>query len=350
MAVTAYTGPPGAGKSYALVSEVVVPGVLDGRRVLTNIDGLSPEAVLDHCAALAPEADLGEVVLFERAALKDPDFFPTESIPDATTVVKNGDLVVIDEWKLSFSNRGRQDNERLEDFLRWHRHLVNEKGVSTDVVIGTQLITDVHRDYRGVIERSFKFRKLSSVGLAKAYKYDVFEGSDQRKGTAFRVGNGRFKKEIFALYKSFETDGDAKESKTDGRATLFSKGFIALGVLALLFIVGGAWGMSNFLFGSKAKEGEGFGPIPAGTYAQPAPIAPSAVAPSIPESPYRIVGVVTGDGAPVVVVSDENGTTRLENARNFEFREGRPVSGLVDGKRVIASDRINVTGQPALDF
>lgn len=347
MAITAYTGPPGAGKTYALIHDVILPALADGRTVRTNVDGIKPQAIYDYLEAKHDADDIGELLTFDRADLHRADFFPTESIPDTQTTVKGGDLLVIDEWKLSFPNRGASPNANLEPYLRWHRHLVDKDGQSSDVVIGTQLITDIHRDYRGCVERSYKFKKLGSVGLAKGYQFQVFEGCEQRKGTAIRTGNGKYRKEVFPLYQSFATDGDAKEKGTDKRASLFSRGFIILGVLAVAGVVGGTYNLYQWFGGSEkdlANLNESAAAVPSGVV-QPQVSSPTS---TIKLSPFRIVGVVEGDSTTLVVIADDNGTTRLERARDFEFRDGRPVSGMVDGMRVVAADRVNV--QSSVEF
>lgn len=339
MAITAYTGPPGAGKSYALISQVILPAIISGRRVLTNVAGCVPDRFQSAALLKGAEAP-GELVLFEGPDALLPGFFPTPERPSGC-FVRPGDLLVFDEWRLTFANRGAVGNPALEPFLRWHRHLVGEDGLALDVVIGTQLITDIHRDFRGLVERSYKFRKLSAVGTPKFYVYDIYEGSDQRKGTSFRTGNGKFSKEIFDLYKSFDTDGEASETRTDGRATLFSKPFIALGVVALLLMLYGGWRAYSVFFGGPDDADGKLGargdlpPPPAGSAAIPIAQQPSS-------SAWRIVGHIESNSATMVVVADGKGGMRVVHGRDFVFENGRPISGFVDGSKVNAEDRLAI--------
>ena len=337
MAITVYTGPPGSGKSYALVSQIIVPAVANGRRVVTNVDGVNPDLILAYCQERNPGKILGSVVRFTKADAELASFFPTESTGDADSFLKGGDILVFDEWRLSFPNRGKTPNENLEPFLRYHRHFVSPSGHACDVAIGTQLITDIHRDFRGVVERSYKFRNLKAVGAKKSYSYFVFDGPTQAKGDSYTKGSQRFKKEIFPLYSSYATDGEATELQTDKRASLFSKGFVVAGVLSLLFIVGGIYGAYSFFRGGAdqlAIEGQ----TPAASSAPPVPVPyQGAVAPI---SPFRIVGFIQANGRPQVIISDDAGVTRLEAARDFQFENGRPVVGYVDGLKVIAKDRV----------
>ncbi|HGW7889845.1 TPA: zonular occludens toxin domain-containing protein, partial [Escherichia coli] len=43
MAISAYVGVPGSGKSFEVVRSVIIPAVAQGRRVVSNIYGLNAE-------------------------------------------------------------------------------------------------------------------------------------------------------------------------------------------------------------------------------------------------------------------------------------------------------------------
>ncbi|EMM4345854.1 hypothetical protein WAD65_004872, partial [Escherichia coli] len=49
MAITAYIGVPGSGKSYEVVKSVIIPAVASGRRIVSNIYGLNYEAIVQYC-------------------------------------------------------------------------------------------------------------------------------------------------------------------------------------------------------------------------------------------------------------------------------------------------------------
>lgn len=48
MSITSYTGKPGAGKSYEVVKNVILPAIAEGRRIVTNIDGIDQQKVLEY--------------------------------------------------------------------------------------------------------------------------------------------------------------------------------------------------------------------------------------------------------------------------------------------------------------
>jgi zona occludens toxin len=346
MAITTYNGPPGAGKSYAMISQVLVPGVLAGRRVVTNISGVKSDKVMEYCRAKKPDAELGEVILFEGKQALLPNFFPTEESGDEKTFIKGGDLLIFDEWRLTFRNKGHVGSNDLEPFLRWHRHLVDEAGRATDVIIGTQLITDIHRDFRGLVEGSFKFRKLSALGMKGSFQWDSFDGSTQPKGEGVSKGNGKYKKEIYDLYSSYATEGDGKELKTDARRTIWSPTLFGLIGGCVLMVALAGWGVVRFFAPSdQNRPGQNVPSFAAssqnGMSASYGGTVPVGAIPR-PRSPYRIVGRVDADAGVRIVLADDKGSVRIVSPQGFTFDGDRPTYGVLDGQSVVADDRIAI--------
>lgn len=345
MAITAFTGPPGAGKSHALVKDVIIPAVLSGRRVLSNIDGLDADAVLGYCLERVTDATkLGSVHVFHGDDALKPGFFPDETTPDSDTVVKGGDLLVFDEWALTFPRRGKSPPGcNVEAFLRWHRHLTRADGQATDVAIATQVPADVNINYRPLIARSYKFRKLTALGAEGTYSWLLFEGHLQPKGGHYRNGTGRYDPEVFPLYASSSAakDGTHVELRTNKKDSIWS-GWQPWAVVLgspVLFIGGGyaLWSIySGFMDPAAAKS-----PETAQAAAAPVSGAPAAAAASpVPSSDWRIVGHIEGDYGTRVILGDAKGTTRIVGPEGFDFEEGRPVRGRLDGRAVTAQDTL----------
>jgi zona occludens toxin len=339
MAITLYSGPPGAGKSYALVEQVIVPAVLAGRRVLTNVAGVKPDLVHDYCAGRVPDADqLGHVVLFDGHRAVEPGFFPTEDKPDDGTVVKGGDLIVFDEWRLYWPRREKLPSPDLEPFLRWHRHLVDAKGTTCDVVIGSQLSTDLHQDFRGLVERSYKFRKLKAVGLNKAYAWDAYEGHLQPKGGSYAKGNGTYKKEIYALYSSYSGGANGSELKTDKREGIFQRWLLVAIPAGVAMFAACLWFLWGYFNPPQPKPA---GAVAQALASQAAPGAPPA--PALPPvSDFRIAGQVEDLGGVRVILVNARGDVRTATPAGFVFDGARPVSGTFEGKRVFADQGLSL--------
>lgn len=335
MAISVYTGPPGSGKTFALVSKPIVESVKSGRRVVTNIAGVSNDRVRRYVREKfnITEDRLGAILAVTREELSGPDAFPDEQRSDDHTIVKAGDRVIIDEWAMIFPPHGTQPNN-IEGFLRWHRHLVDDQGRACDVIIATQDISDIARKYRGTVERSMHFKNLKSIGLAKGYVADLYEGHRQRRQDKYKTVNGRYRPEIFALYQSYETEGEAVEENADDRSSIFTRTTMIFGVGGLLAFVLALYFAFRFFDPSRFKEDR---PTPSTisrtTALRPVPVRTSGL---------RIVGHVIADDGVRVLLTDDKGLVRLVRPEGFRFDGGRPVSGIFEGQEVVAGDRVYV--------
>lgn len=347
MAITAFTGPPGSGKSHALVKDVILPAVMAGRRVLTNIDGINPDAIEGYCLQRVDDASrLGKVIPFHGEDAQKAGFWPDETTAPGTTTVQGGDLVVFDEWALFFQRRGKEPNGcNVEAFLRWHRHLTGPGGEATDVAIGTQVPADVNNAYRALIVRSYKFKKLSALGADGRYAWSLFDGHLQPKGGQYRNGTGKYDPEVFPLYASSSAavDGTHVELKTNRKDSVWS-GWRPWAVVIAPFVLlgGGALGLNHVMSSNAGLGGEETSVAVAGASpaASGAPLAPGSPAPAAAVSGWRIVGQIDGEQGARVIVADESGGVRMMKPDAFEFDEGRPVSGMIDGKKAYADDRL----------
>ena len=78
MAITAYCGVMGSGKSYEVVSGPLLDAVACGRRVITNVDGISEGAIHAYLRETrnVPSSRLGSIVHVRTDDLKRDHFFP----------------------------------------------------------------------------------------------------------------------------------------------------------------------------------------------------------------------------------------------------------------------------------
>ena len=60
MAILAYVGIPGSGKSYEVVSSVILEHFRKGRRIVRNIEGVTQEKLIHYCIKkVDKESNLG---------------------------------------------------------------------------------------------------------------------------------------------------------------------------------------------------------------------------------------------------------------------------------------------------
>lgn len=345
MAINAYCGVMGSGKSYEVVSGPLLDAVAAGRRVVTNIDGINEAAIHDYlCRKCKLEReDLGRVVMVATQDFMQPGFFPVEQEGTEGAVVtpgfvQAGDFVVVDEaWKLW--KTGVKITPEHMAFFRMHRHFVHaETNVACDVVLMIQAINGLHRDLRDVIELSFVMVKLKSLGLSKGYRVEMYETAKQNNRTRTGTFVRKYKAEIFPLYRSY-AGGKGRESTVDKRQNILAN-------KRLWLIAGGIVVMSMIAFRSlvvffhpqpktaasavtdKPSNAMGGASLP-GNAAKPSGSVPKA---SFSDN-WRIVGGYSANGTSWVILADVSGRLRVESPSNFQ-NYGAAQVGVVDGEHV----------------
>ncbi|KND83162.1 zonular occludens toxin domain-containing protein [Aggregatibacter actinomycetemcomitans] len=160
MAISAYVGIPGSGKSYEVVSSVIVENYLKGRRIVTNIEGITDEKVREYCLNKknAKEDDLGQLIRVSDEDCQRDDFFPYKG-SDENTICKSGDLICIDEvWRI-FPTNEIKSNHR--SFIAEHRHFTDEEtGVCCDLVVINQSVAGIPRFVKDRIQVLINLRHL----------------------------------------------------------------------------------------------------------------------------------------------------------------------------------------------
>lgn len=310
-------GLPGSGKSYNTVLHQILPALRSGRRVATNIP-LNLEAVQAELAKL-PEEKRGFLVEFDVQELEQEP----ARIFDCCTP---GTVFVIDEvWRL-FPAGKRADKvpEPFRKLLAEHRHMKDAKGDTCQIVLVTQDLAQISAFARQLVEQTFIHTKLSSVGLSKSFRVDIYNGSHtgQRPPDNQRLNQvfGTYKADVYKFYKSHtlsEGDGGAtNERKIDGRGNIFRRPIWWIG--GAFVLVGGWWGISAASSGLDKDESKLFGD----RKGQPTEIQPSgtvsggvagivggmkSAAPVAPVTAWRVLGWVvmeSGTGSALLLAQD----------------------------------------------
>ncbi|HHV0795749.1 TPA: zonular occludens toxin domain-containing protein [Escherichia coli] len=148
MAISAYIGIPGSGKSYEAVCNVIIPAFTSGRRVVTNIYGLQKDKITERY----PDAT-GEIIVVDNDDVLKADFFPFKG--GEGSFCQFGDLIVIDEaWRIFGSDKDMTAEKK--SFIAEHRHFTHpETGISCDLVIVNQSLSNIARFLKDKIETTF---------------------------------------------------------------------------------------------------------------------------------------------------------------------------------------------------
>jgi zona occludens toxin len=335
MAINAYIGLMGSGKSFEVVSSVIVPALLKGRRVVTNIDGINAAAIADYLVTVKGGVldSLGQVVSVTNEDITKPGFFPDETKPEQASIVQGGDLVCVDEcWNFWGTDNKIADNSEHMRFFRMHRHYTDPAtGVTCDLALMIQDLGSLNRKIRPVIEMTTRTVKLKSVGAPKAYRIELFEGNKTTKLTKIDTFVKLYDKAIFPLYKSYAA-GSGSEKSIDKRQNVLTNPRLWI-MAAMVVVMLGAGGFFTYRFFLPNTH-----KVPSAPAAGAAP-APGAVASVQNEAvsdfstDWRYGGTFTANGESWAVVVDSGGRIRVESPSVFT---GKGVSsyGVVDGHKV----------------
>lgn len=337
MPINAYTGLMGSGKSYEVVSQVIIKAISNGRRVVTNVDGIDGDAVRAYIHEKhGIQFDrLGEVVHCTNEDVFQSHFLPHGKPVD--TFVQPGDLVCIDEaWRFWGTDCKLLPEHKI--FFREHRHYVHpETKVSCDLVLMVQDISDLHRTLKVVVELTFRTEKKKSLGLNNTYSVSMYES--YKVNSKARVGNWirNYDKEVFPLYSSY-SGGQGKEVQVDSRQNIFNNP--RLWIILVVMLVGGGYSFYNVFrfFNPVPKEDQaidqarspgGASPVASGASSPVRSVVPSY------SSDWRYVGQVAAGGERFVMVAGPDGRIRLESPSVFSGR-GLAAFGDIDGQKVSA--------------
>ena len=333
MPINAYTGLMGSGKSYEVVSSVIVLAVLHGRRVVTNVDSIHSDLIRDYCHKKfgKPYDDLGSVVHCTNDDVSKPDFLPHGT--EAETLVKPGDLVCIDEaWRFWGTDCKLHNEHKI--FFREHRHYVDPVTfVSCDLVVMVQDISDLHRYIKVVVELTFRTHKKKSLGMNKTYSLEMFEGYKLNSKSRVQGFVKKYDPEIFPLYASYQ-GGTGKEKTVDDRQNIFkNKTLIFTMVFVFLMGITSLFFAFRFFNTNSAKKTQNVqGTTTQAQAGNPAPATPQQPKTVFSES-WRIVGTFDAEGYKQAVIADREGRLRVVSISTI-LNSGASMMTNIDGEPV----------------
>ena len=371
MPINAYVGWPGAGKTYQVVSNVIIPQIAKGRSIVTNIEGIDVDAVYENifCQNRDKIVCLGTLRTISNEDVESPLLFPRDfsetewkkyqtskswqsylafrkdcglpPVSDFESIVKPGEMVIVDEAVNWWGNDCSIIPEHGK-FFREHRHHVDPfTHESCDLILIAQEIGDIKRSLRALVQYTFRAEKLDTVGLDKRYKLHMYRGAKiGERSKPLRDELGQYKPEIYACYDSYG-GGKGKEKSIDTRHNVLNDKKLKYKAIAMLlaFLVLGSFAFVQLkgLFGSKEKAidskmaSNGPAKLPAGS--APKPSGSEDQKSSSPSSTWRIVGKYMKRGFPVFVLADGEGTYRYYSP----IPASQPFSAMqivVDGAKV----------------
>lgn len=335
MAISAYVGVPGSGKSYEVVKSVILPAIMSGRRVVSNVYGLDEEKIRQYLLKnnrKLREEQLGKLIYVDNEQCLDPKFLP--SMEDQDTFCQAGDLIVIDEvWRIWGSDKDIPKNHR--SFIAEHRHFAHsETGVTCDLVVINQDVAQIPRFIKDRIETTYRMQKHVALGFRNRYRVDVFQGIKLFKSNRMNFYQEKYNKDIFELYKSYENT-NAVESVTDKRQSIFSSTKALVYIIATpIFIIVSAYFVYDYFSQYLSPNQEQSQTKEISKVDQTvAPQIIESAKPKVLSTKWRITGELKKNGKAFVVLSDNQGRLRLEPRSSFLF-SGRMLQGEIDNQIV----------------
>lgn len=246
MPVRLYVGPSGSGKTYEVVKNLILPALQQGRRVITNIAGLEYDLMKLYTKKKLPDYDLQKFGILENVdtdTVNHPLFFRHEhdTRDKITSYIQAGDLVCIDEIWRYLPRRGELP-ERFLNFLKMHRHHVNEQtGFVIDVALISQGVRDFHEQIRDNTQETYSMLKNTAVGSESSYSISIYGayGKLTKSNLITQLPIQFYDPEICQLYKSqsLGSGKGIKEVRADKRGTIFNSAFFKY-LLPIVFVFG----------------------------------------------------------------------------------------------------------------
>lgn len=328
MSIKLYTGLQGSGKSYEVVSVVILGALRDGRRVISNIAGLNYEVMRRILIEEGTEpANIGTLVQVSHADIEKVNFFrmDTDDQTGTETFIQGGDLVTLDEiWR--FWEKDSQVTARQQNFFRMHRHMLHpDSGMSCEIVLISQDVMDVCRKIRSVVEKTYVMTKHTEMGTDKHYRVDIYSRAKFTMGRTEPLNSLQksYNPKYFECYKSHSAGGDVvdpKEVSVDKRGSIWSKPIFKYGIpLALLPLIPSAYFLWHFFHPKPVDVQAAQTATTQSQSVSGVPVPHDRVQPEINQS-WRIVGFYTKNSSTVFMITDAGGQFRqLVNPPNYQF-------------------------------
>lgn len=186
MAIFAFTGLMGAGKTFHLVRDVIIPGFINSRKIYTNIP-----LKIGNIESFTDVGIFGTTNFYQSI---DGEF--VRNLPKHQESLQ-GAMVILDEAHNYFYSAEAMWDKVMLQFLTYSRHH------AIDVVLGTQNLDNVSRKIRDLVEVEWRFTGQSVKGrLGKnKYKLQKFLKNEETPHSTTMHG---FDKEVFNYYDSMD--------------------------------------------------------------------------------------------------------------------------------------------------
>lgn len=294
MSIKIHHGPPGSYKTSGAVMDDFIPAIKAGRKVVTNVRGLTVDKALE----VFPDApDSFDIIHVDSSTKEGRD-----QLARWFHWVPLGCLMLLDEAQSIFPKRWRDKDIKELDYPEgidaateagrphnWETAWEMHRHYNWDVVLTTPSIKLIRSDIRECAEMAYRHKNQAVIGIKGKY-LEALHPADSNGGRSDFVGTPvtkRIKKHVWKLYDSTATGQHA--DTIAGRAFWKDpKLLLALGVAA------GAFTYSTSALLASSERDSALGRIMASDSetavegSPPAAITPDMVPPSNPPAARRV--------------------------------------------------------------
>jgi zona occludens toxin (predicted ATPase) len=270
VAIYAYTGRPGSGKSYGVVYNIILPACKKGIPIYTNIPLHLDKIFCDYPDAeivqLKTEDFLStklEKEVFDPASNKnikisdpiknkDTGEIIAETVGEKTWLdIPNGALIVVDEIGSIYpvGSTIRQYSREFIECWTMHRHKLDENGRPQDIVILCQDLSQIAMFIRKIVDTTYIAIKMDALGASGRFRTDTYDGAmlidkaTPKKRIKYQLE--KYKKTVFQYYESHtkkSADGIGLQGAiVDSKKNILKTPFFLVGMPFFLFFTIGAF-------------------------------------------------------------------------------------------------------------
>ncbi len=224
MSTLFYCGPPGSGKSYHVVKEVIIPSLKKGRKILTNLP-----VCLDVMAAKIPELKFVEKMNFLEMVDEERIKNIHELVADPQGIYA-GCLIVIDE---AHNYWPTDEPIRNKAFKKWY---TEQRHYFQDVVLLTQDFDNVHKFMRSITEKRFEYSKNADKGFDNGYNEDYYIGKSKKRPVRTMHSYDKFYFQFYFSHSQSLSGKGLSEKRVGRKVNILFKYVIRLGLGLALFV------------------------------------------------------------------------------------------------------------------
>jgi zona occludens toxin len=190
-------GQPGGGKSYEAVAFHIIPAIVRGRKVITNLS-LNVDVFEQYFPGARQLIEIRGAVFTESGLVRP--FSLASHYGDTWKHPEDGvgPLYVIDECHLALPLRGTPVG--VEEWYSLHRHEL------ADVLLITQSYGKINKAIRDLVQLVYRCKKATAFGSSDRYIRKVQDGL---RGEVVNTSIRKYESKYFPLYKSHTLSGAA---------------------------------------------------------------------------------------------------------------------------------------------